>query len=185
MAWFPSVSIRYTFSGAKTSTLICVHVPLWHTKESISSPQMRDPTTSPSPGNRQATVEYFYTKWSVCSWRLRSRQVSKCPCVRSLEQHQPSALQLRGSLSRGTAVVESREPCGQQMPKSSSAPRWRPPVLNPRGFPQQHSSSMKNTCQSRKVYSGPDSQDFPVLCVCCLCPGKLTIHRFTNSPREN
>lgn len=63
-------------------------------------------------GNRQATVDYFCTKPSVCSWRVRSRQASmflRVPGPWSSISHCSTALQLRARLGRGTAVVKSGE----------------------------------------------------------------------------
>lgn len=119
-------------------------------------------------GNRQATVDYFCTKPSVCSWRVRSRQASmflRVPGPWSSISHCSTALQLRARLGRGTAVVKSGDSkCLSRQVHPDGGCR----VLNPPGFPSQHSSSIKNTCQSQKVHLGPGSQGSPVLCVGCL-----------------
>lgn len=93
------------------------------------------------------------------------------PCAGSLEQRQPL---FHSPSAQGQ--TRQRHSCGQErrsLAASKCLSRQVHPdggcrVLNPPGFPSQHSSSIKNTCQSQKVHLGPDSQGSPVLCAGCL-----------------
>lgn len=122
-------------------------------------------------GNRQATVDYFCTKPSVCSWRVRSRQASmflRVPGPWSSISHCSTALQLRARLAEAQLWSRAESLAASKCLSRQVHPDGGCRVLNPPGFPSQHSSSIKNTCQSQKVHLGPDSQGSPVLCVGCL-----------------
>lgn len=168
---FPSVPTRRTVSQQDEHFQIWVRVPLCHTKESVSLPQMQDPTVSSSQetGKPQWTTfvqNQVFAAGESAPDRPPCFSVCRVPGAASATVPQPFSSgpdSAEAQLwSRAESLAASKCLSRQVHPDGGCR------VLNPPGFPSQHSSSIKNTCQSQKVHLGPDSQGSPVLCAGCL-----------------